>query len=123
HALQVERLDQVLIESAVQSPAAVFGLAIAGQRHHEQLAARRSRADAGRDFVAFQVGQTDVHDGDVGSLLQYGFQSFSAVLGRLDVVPQELQQVLHHGPGVGVVLDQDDRSEEHTSELQSRENL
>ena len=65
HGLQVDRLDQLLVETELASPGAVRLLPVAGHGHEQAPLAPRLAKAAG-EFVAVHDRQADVHQRHLG---------------------------------------------------------
>jgi hypothetical protein len=75
--------------------------------HQEDFAAKNC-ADALRNLVAVENGQSHVHKRNRRATRQGFVDPLDAIFGYVDVVPQQLQQRPQGLPAVLIVLDNED---------------
>ena len=84
----------MVVEARVARELTVTVLSPSGDRDQHDLVAVRQVAQRARQLVAIELGQTDVEERDVGTLLPRGFQRVRAVVSRGYLMAERLQQ--HH---------------------------
>src|SRR5262249_58522507 len=129
---------QLRVESGLER-ALVCGLpGIAGYRDQENDVLSESLSNPARDLVPIHLRQPDVNQREPGRILDRLFNPRWAALGDVHIVPPDFQQLAQPLAQIDVVFDDQhssrndlraagagdrERSEEHTSELQSLTNL
>src|SRR4051812_23904171 len=93
---QIDRLDDVVVESVCASLAPILILAVAGQRDEGDLIQIRRRAQLPRDFKTAKTRQSEVEQDDVRVKLARLVQHLQAMMDRRYRMAREAQRRGEH---------------------------
>ena len=111
--LRIDRLDHVPIEAGFARAPRLLVAVVAGERDEAHARGGAVGAQAARDLVAVDVGETNVAEHDLGGQRARGRDAVFAGERDAHLVPGLAQHLVHQVGGVLMILDDDDAHAEH----------